>query len=68
MVLTRGWILPSKFLLLLATAATARSPSVICFETSSERGPEFPMQVMHPYPQFWNPSASRYCCRPDFTR
>ena len=59
MALTRGWILPSKFLLLDAIAATARSLALMVLLTSSERGPLLPMHVMHPYPQTWNPSFSR---------
>ena len=59
MALTRGWILPSKFLLEDAMAATTRSLALMELDTSSERGPELPMHVMQPYPQTWKPSFSR---------
>ena len=68
MALTSGWILPSKFLLEDAMAATTRSLALMELETSSDSGPEFPMHVMQPYPQTWNPSFSRYTRRPEFCR
>src|SRR5215475_14480910 len=40
----------------------------MALDISGGRGPEFPMQVVQPYPTRLNPSLSRSFCRPDFDR
>src|SRR6201746_921338 len=35
---------------------------------ASSRGPEWPMQVVQPYPTVWNPIASRSAVSPDLSR
>src|SRR5512143_1007512 len=59
---------PSKLRLPLSTDATTRSFSLTASETSCGSGPEFPMQVVHPYPTRLNFSLSRYVCSPAFAR
>src|SRR6202023_3995276 len=59
---------PSKFRLPDSTAAATRSLSLIVLDISGGSGPEFPMQVVQPYPTRLNPSLSRSFCRPDFAR
>ena len=41
------------------SGTSTRSPSAIASEIGCDSGPEFPMQVVQPYPTMWNPSASR---------
>src|SRR6266849_1685749 len=40
----------------------------MALDISGGSGPEFPMQVVQPYPTRLNPSLSRSFCRPDFDR
>src|SRR5215468_12284387 len=40
----------------------------MALDISGGNGPEFPMQVVQPYPTRLNPSLSRSFCRPDFDR
>src|SRR5262249_7029695 len=40
----------------------------MALDISAGRGPEFPMQVVQPYPTRLNPSLSRSFCSPDFDR
>src|SRR3970282_2156016 len=56
---------PSKLRLPESTAATTNCPSSIARDTASGNGPEFPMQVVHPYPTTPNPSFSRSDSTPD---
>src|SRR3712207_967698 len=51
---------PSKLRFPERTAATTRSFSLTAAEISSGSGPEFPMQVVHPYPTTSNFRSSRY--------
>src|SRR5919204_5826972 len=51
---------PSKLRFPERTATTARSFSWTAAATSSGSGPEFPMQVVQPYPTSPKPSFSRY--------
>src|SRR4051795_11152701 len=55
---------PSKLRLPLRTEHTARSPSSTAAEISSGSGPEFPMQVVQPYPTRLKPSSSSGSSRP----
>lgn len=50
LALVNGWTLPSKFLFPLNTEATTMSLALIASSTSFDIYPEFPMQVIHPYP------------------
>src|SRR5215470_3113901 len=40
----------------------------MALDISAGSGPEFPMQVVQPYPTRLKPSLSRSVCRPDFDR
>src|SRR4051812_38869861 len=55
---------PSKFRLPDSTDATTRSQSSMAAEISGASGPEFPMQVVQPYPTRLNLSWSRYGVSP----
>src|SRR5215468_11181102 len=59
---------PSKFRLPDSTAAATRSLSLMVLDISGGSGPEFPMQVVQPYPIRLNPSLSRSFCSPDLAR
>src|SRR3954451_5009018 len=59
---------PSKLRLPLRTEHTARSPSSTAAEISSGSGPEFPMQVVQPYPTRLKPSSSSGSSRPERLR
>ena len=52
----RGCILPSKFLLPEMILHTFSLFFSISFETLSSKGPEFPIQVVQPYPTILKPS------------
>nr|AIF18301.1 hypothetical protein [uncultured marine group II/III euryarchaeote KM3_82_C12] len=57
-------ILPSKFRFPESTLPTTRSAFSIADSISGSRGPELPMQVVHPYPTTLKPRASRSSVRP----
>src|SRR5215208_10598 len=59
---------PSKLRLPDSTEQTLRSLSLITLEISSGSGPEFPMQVVQPYPTRLKPCLSRYSVMPDLSR
>src|SRR5687767_8708265 len=59
---------PSKLRLPESTEQTTRSLSLIAFEISSGSGPEFPMQVVQPYPTRLNWSWFRYLSSPERSR
>src|SRR5437764_4837722 len=59
---------PSKLRLPESTDTTARSASPTACEMASGSGPEFPMQVVQPYPTSPKPSSSRGSVRPARSR
>jgi hypothetical protein len=65
---TLWWMRASKLRLPESTEAATTSWSTRSFSTRASRGPEFPMQVVQPYPTTWKPSASRSSCSPVSSR
>ena len=54
-IFTSACTLPSKLRLPESTEQATKSPSVIALLTGSGIGPEFPIQVVQPYPTVWKP-------------
>ena len=60
---TSWWTMPSKFLLPDRAEQTVKFLLFISSDTHSSNGPEFPIQVVQPYPTKLKPIWSRYFVR-----